>query len=63
MKYEFQYRHSVEEEIEGAPLEAAIEASRAGNRGNQLSKKQGELWNSELLALHYSQALPVSSIE
>ena len=52
----------MEEEIEGAPLEAAIEAGRAG-RGNQLSKKQGELWNSELLALHYSQALPVSSIE
>ena len=53
----------MEEEIEGAPLEAAIEAGRAG-RGNQLSKKQGELHSStELLALHYSQALPVSSIE
>ena len=52
----------MEEEIEGAPLEAAIEAGRAG-RGNQLSKKQGEL--TELLALHYSQAVlpPVSSIE
>ena len=46
MKYEFLYGHIVEEEIEGAPLEAAIEASRAG-RGNQLSKKQGELWSSQ----------------
>ena len=32
VKYKCSCRHSVEEEIEGAPLEAAIEASRAGTQ-------------------------------